>query len=286
MQIRASAGRLSLKPVTLPTWDAITEEPSSHDTTHEPSTSQQQQEVPSRFLGRGLPIRVTCYCIGDSFDRGQLQDQILRRSSASSVRAFPDVICSTYSSSPYPNASEMSPGQGNIFFFDFGCVVFWGLETSAERHIIREIALPCANFPLSLSREERDRVLVLYTTAPQPVVQNDALSIHWSHWDDINSKLAVSFALAQSTKLTVYEEELRLFVKQVSHLPERLAERGEVPMSERDVMRAIGELYVICCAMNQACFSSHNHSSLLSRISTEKDINISADTSKWLLSTL
>lgn len=206
-------------------------------------------EVPAHFQGPGLALRVRCYCIGGTFDRTKLQETILRRSSASSVRAYPDVLCSTYNTHRSGRGSDRDP-QRDILFFDWGCVVFWDLDTSAERHILREIAEPCLQDPLPVARYERDRLTIVYTASPRTEIEDDALALHYRHAQDMEVKLSVSFALAQSTKLSVYEEEMRRMVKRLSHLPEGLAERGEVPISERDVMRTIGELYKHMAAVN------------------------------------
>jgi uncharacterized Rmd1/YagE family protein len=176
--------------------------------------------------------------IGNSFDRSRLQDQILKRSSASSIRAFPEVMSSVYK---VPGGDA---AQGDIFYFDWGCVVFWGLEKSMERHIIREIAEPCVEgdvFPSD--RIERDQLRLMYTSSPKTVMENDTLALHFRFAADFNVKLAISFALAQSTKLSVAEEELRRMGKRLAYVPDMLADSGEVPLTERDTMRAVGHLY-------------------------------------------
>jgi len=157
-------------------------------------------------------------------------------------------LCSTFSTS-ITRLGARAP-LGDILFFDWGSVVFWGLDTSAERHILREIAEPCLENPLHIAYQERDRIAVTYSTSPRTVIEDDALALHYKFVDNMEVKLAVSFALAQSTKLVVYEEELRRLVKRLSNLPGDLAELGEVPMSERDVMRTIGVLYKQMAAVN------------------------------------
>ena len=199
---------------------------------------EQTQPIPSHFQGQGLAIRVRCYCIGNMFDRARLQDQILRRSSASSVRAFPEVLCSVYK---VPGGDA---ALGDIFYFDWGCVVFWGLDKSAERHILKEIAEPCVDEdPLPLDRQERDQLRLLYSSNPKMVMENDTLALHFHFASNFDVKLAVSFALAQSTKLSVAEEELRRMGKRLAYVPDMLSVSGEVPLAEKDTMRAVGHLY-------------------------------------------
>ncbi|KAG7671789.1 putative Sporulation protein RMD1 [Nannochloris sp. 'desiccata'] len=196
------------------------------------------EPVPLVFQGQGLAVRVRCYSIGKMFDRARLQDQILKRSSASSIRAFPEVMSSVY------RVPGGDAAQGDIFYFDWGCIVFWGLEKSMERHIIKEIAEPCLEGDaLSPDRIERDQLRLMYTSSPKTVMENDTLALHFRFAGDFNVKLAISFALAQSTKLSVAEEELRRMGKRLAYVPDMLADSGEVPLTERDTMRAVGHLY-------------------------------------------
>jgi uncharacterized Rmd1/YagE family protein len=196
------------------------------------------EPVPLVFQGQGLAVRVRCYSIGNMFDRARLQDQILKRSSASSIRAFPEVMSSVYK---VPGGDA---AQGDIFYFDWGCIVFWGLDKSMERHIIKEIAEPCLEGDaLPTDRIERDQLRLMYTSSPKTVMENDTLALHFRFAGDFNVKLAISFALAQSTKLSVAEEELRRMGKRLAYVPDMLADSGEVPLTERDTMRAIGHLY-------------------------------------------
>jgi uncharacterized Rmd1/YagE family protein len=53
-------------------------------------------------------------------------------------------------------------------------------------------------------------------------------------------KLAISHALAQSTKLCVYEERVVETVLETKHLPETLAKHGNVHISRKKVAQLIG----------------------------------------------
>lgn len=53
-------------------------------------------------------------------------------------------------------------------------------------------------------------------------------------------KLAISYALAQSTKLSMYERRVVDIVLESKNLPESLAERGEVDISSVEVAKLIG----------------------------------------------
>jgi hypothetical protein len=59
-------------------------------------------------------------------------------------------------------------------------------------------------------------------------------------------KLAISHALAQSTKLCVYEERVVETVLETKHLPETLAKHGNVHISRKKVAQLIGAQHADC----------------------------------------
>lgn len=72
-------------------------------------------EVPST---RG---RITIYCIADSLDRKQLETKLLERGPRFLLHKYPDVLYGQY-------VSGVQEATGDVFYFDYGCVAFWGLS--------------------------------------------------------------------------------------------------------------------------------------------------------------
>jgi uncharacterized Rmd1/YagE family protein len=67
-------------------------------------------------------------------------------------------------------------------------------------------------------------------------------------------KLAISHALAQSTKLGIYEERIRSMVEATRHLPLQLAEAGTVDISQRQIARLIGQVCgAVCVVVGHVC---------------------------------
>lgn len=91
------------------------------------------------------------------------------------------------------------------------------------RYILNELVMPCVDRPLPPDRIERDRVLVTYSAVTKAVIEDDTISLHYRHADELYVKLAISFALAESTKLSVFEEDLRSLGRSVSYLPAMMA---------------------------------------------------------------
>ncbi len=63
-------------------------------------------------------------------------------------------------------------------------------------------------------------------------------------------KLAISYALAQSTKLSVYENQVQDIVLETKHLPEQLADKGEC----------------VCVGYSNTHTCTHRHTYMLIRI--------------------
>ena len=63
-------------------------------------------------------------------------------------------------------------------------------------------------------------------------------------------KLAVSFAVAKSANLSIYEWRLEQAVQRNSHIPEDLAKSGELHLNRREINVEIGKLYLLNNAIN------------------------------------
>jgi hypothetical protein len=57
-------------------------------------------------------------------------------------------------------------------------------------------------------------------------------------------KLAISYALAQSTKLLLHERRVTDMVLDTKHLPESLARSGKVTLSPDRIAKLIGKVFI------------------------------------------
>jgi hypothetical protein len=71
-------------------------------------------------------------------------------------------------------------------------------------------------------------------------------------------KLAISHALAQSTKLGIYEERIQSVVEDTRHLPETLAENGSVHIGRHEIAQLIGQVRLAERALVRASKISTN----------------------------
>uniref|UniRef100_A0A7S3QNM5 DUF155 domain-containing protein n=2 Tax=Dunaliella tertiolecta TaxID=3047 RepID=A0A7S3QNM5_DUNTE len=182
--------------------------------------------------------RATLYCIAESFDRKKLEELLKLTYPAEQVLSYPDVFYVEYI-----KGSGDQPG-GDVFFFDYGVVACWGLTKSQEMTIVRGMARQCNVQGLSDSEIETDEYEYNFTTTEKPHVQNDTVTLHKRFAQNHKMKLAVSYALAQSTKLSVYEQRVVDIVLETKNLPESLAMTGALEISSTDIAKLIGKVFL------------------------------------------
>lgn len=92
--------------------------------------------------------------------------------------------------------------------------------------------------------------LFVYTSNEKPHIQNDVFTINYRYANDHLVKLSVSHALAQSTKLSVYEFRVVDVVDETRDLPEVLALTGKVDLSRKAVAQLMGRVFLQKSAVN------------------------------------
>ncbi|KAK9822191.1 hypothetical protein WJX81_000989 [Elliptochloris bilobata] len=188
--------------------------------------------------------RITIYCLAESLDRKLLQRKLEERGSRFLLHKYPDVLYGQYST---PGAEHSS---GDIFYFDYGCITFWGLSQKQEQDVLRNLVVPCMLDPLPGREVEVDEFQVHYTANEKPHIQNDTITINHRFVGDHLIKLSISHALSQSTKLCVFEERVIEIVASTKDLPEILASTGSVTMSRKAIAQLIGKVFIQKAAVN------------------------------------
>ena len=67
---------------------------------------------------------------------------------------------------------------------------------------------------------------------------------------DVREKLAVSFALAQSVKLGVFERTVEQTIQETRSIPERMALDGKIRLQRTSITKRIGQLFVDRASIN------------------------------------
>lgn len=133
----------------------------------------------------------------------------------------------------------------DVFYFDYGCVVFWGLSESEEKAALTELA----NFtegPVNTSELEEsfDKMEYIFdkNANPQKPIRFGRVLVRSLQ---VAEKLALSYAMAQSSKLFVFESRVLTSVEQTRYLPQELALSGKIGISKKDINKLIGSLFVV-----------------------------------------
>ncbi|RMZ67473.1 sporulation RMD8 [Pyrenophora seminiperda CCB06] len=151
---------------------------------------------------------------------------------------------STENSRVAPNALTF----GEMFVFSYGVAVFWNFTEKQEKDILADLTfsstatgISIATRPLTESDFETEEFHFEYNPdIPRPRVYNDMITLKSG---DHMIKLAMSHAIAQSTKLSLFEEGMNRTMLAAQYVPKRLALTGKLGMRRTDVVKMIGQLF-------------------------------------------
>jgi len=127
--------------------------------------------------------------------------------------------------------------QGWAVLFDYGVVVYWNVPPEI-RQTFRAQLEPFAE--RDGSELEIDRFSFTTGAAGNRIV-NDHVELVAT---EPGLLLAVSHAMAQSIKLSVFEARAVETILQTRHLPESLAQRGRIAQSPRQMAQIRGQLFM------------------------------------------
>ena len=176
-----------------------------------------------------------------------------------------------------------SSGQREVFVFGFGAIVFWGFPRGEEASLLDTIrsyvvkgllneeefqhgeddmAFVTADFKAGdisiqpetvlenqpsnsliyqlIQQREREEASSLTSSI---TIANDVISVPEN--SSVKSRLAVSFAIAQSAVLAVFEARIERKIEDYKYIPETLARNGKVKLSPKQLGMMIGEVFVI-----------------------------------------
>ena len=168
-------------------------------------------------------MRCTAYCTCDSYEVVPLFHFL---QSSGAVQISRDLIYLTLQKNP----------KGEIFYFSYGTVVFWNLTKEEE---LEQIALIKLFEKGSLEVCEVDEFSFAY--GAKTAIKEDKIL---PHKKDYLLKLAISYGLVQSVKLTVFEDAIDRTIEHSKQIPRNLADHGRISLSRKQTSKKIGELYL------------------------------------------
>lgn len=129
-----------------------------------------------------------------------------------------------------------------IFIFDYGTVVIWGMTVQQETRFLSDMA-KFIEAPLPAESVQTENFNFYYTKDYQARIYNDFISLR----DPRNhmTKLAISHALSQSVKTSLFEDLVGETIETTSPLPALIAQTGSVNLTRRQLNMQIGELFIL-----------------------------------------
>ncbi|MBS0621235.1 MAG: RMD1 family protein [Verrucomicrobia bacterium] len=170
-------------------------------------------------------MRCTCYCTASSYDIPRLYQHL---QPVCITHLFRDVI--------HVQIKEDRRNRGDIFYFSYGALVCWGFSEDEEREIIDSVK----EFEReSLQKFEIDEFTFAYGDANK--IEEDEIILQNK---SPLTKLAISHGLAQSVKLTTFEELIQKTIDHTEDLPRHLAKKGKIPLSRKEISQKMGEIFI------------------------------------------
>ncbi len=170
-------------------------------------------------------MRCTVYCTASSYDIPKLSQHLQQ---SGSVQLYRDVL--------HSQSRDEKKGKHDIFYFPYGVVVFWGFTVTEEAEnlvILKKFEKD------SLTKIEVDEFTFAFGTKME--IHEDEVVLNKK---DPTLKLAISYAMAQSVKLTVFEETIARTVETCRQLPKDLALKGKISLTRKQTSQKMGELFL------------------------------------------
>ncbi|KAI1469205.1 DUF155-domain-containing protein [Daldinia caldariorum] len=129
-----------------------------------------------------------------------------------------------------------------VFLFDYGVVVIWGMSLAHEQRFLKEIS------KFEIDKLDPDNVETecfnfYYTNEYQPRIYNDFITLRDK--GNYMTKLAISHALAQSVKTSLFEELIASTIDTCKDIPTQIALTGKISLPRSQINMQIGELFIL-----------------------------------------
>jgi uncharacterized Rmd1/YagE family protein len=158
---------------------------------------------------------------------------------SSSTHPLPSTSASHFSLDGSTSSDSIIP---EVFLFNYGTVVIWGMTPTHESRFLSDIS-KFATESLPPDSCQIENFNYYYTRDYQARIYNDFISLR----DPKNHmiKLAISHALSQSVKTSLFEDLVSTTIEATSPLPALIAEKGSVNLTRRQINMQIGELFIL-----------------------------------------
>jgi uncharacterized Rmd1/YagE family protein len=170
-------------------------------------------------------MRCTTYCTASTYDIPRLFQSLQKFGATQLFRDCAHILI-----------KEDKKPKGDIFYFAYGCVVFWGFTEEEEQTVLASLK----EFEKkSNTKVEMDEFTFTYGEGMR--IEDDEIVLHTRN---TLTKLAIAHGLAQSVKLTTFEDTIQTTIDKTKYLPEDLSTKGKISMSRRGISKKMGELFI------------------------------------------
>lgn len=175
----------------------------------------------------------------------------------------------------YPQIPPAALTIAELYIFSYGVAVFWNFSENQEKDILADLTFSSSAHASSSSRNNSSASSPTDLRSPAPTsttlgtallvrplpeadfeteefhfeynryvekprIYNDMITLRTT---DHMIKLAMSHAIAQSTKLSFFEERMSRTMAKAQYVPRRLALEGTLGMSRAEVVTLVGNLF-------------------------------------------
>ncbi|KAI8358548.1 hypothetical protein BD560DRAFT_437641 [Blakeslea trispora] len=218
-----------------------------------PHGMERQEAEMLNKMDRSELSRMTAYCTASAYRMDELFKflQSKRKTNGTAPQRFDECLYTpyafTYPTSPPSNTTSKAQKLPQMFLFDYGVVVFWGMTLKEEQRILKSLA-SFEEEKLDVDDVETEEFHYYYNETYQPRIYNDIITLR--HPSNYLIKLTISHAIAQSVKMTLFERLIDDTINETKYIPQVMAESGNIHMSRTAITKKIGELFIMRINVN------------------------------------
>ena len=120
----------------------------------------------------------------------------------------------------------------HVFYFPFGCISIWGAEDADESSFMDELK----NISVDITKDKfKDHINYRYDFSKDKSFFDEELDEVILSDDTTFTKLTISYALAQSVKLSMLEEYVENLMESTTPIRHELSKTGRMSMSKTEI---------------------------------------------------
>jgi uncharacterized Rmd1/YagE family protein len=174
-------------------------------------------------------MRCLAYCTAQLYKLDNLAKYLANK--GLSPKIYPDVL--------HVFVEEKGKPRTDIFYFSYGSVVIWGDDSDYTANCLKELK-EFEEKPYKVIAEDKMRFAYDSSVATHFSDELDKIILES---DDPFIKLSISFALAQTVKLDVFEASIQNIIEETRYIAYELYETGKVSISREKLTKYIGKLF-------------------------------------------